>query len=474
MSKYIFQWSEAESHLLVRCWADSFCKLGESIGEDLDTLGAVQKRVTTTYLTEQNAAASVEFSKQFLEPEFQKDFIARIATCKRDFDSFFSTVRSTDVSKLKNQELADLLGQFRQNVIQTMVFFEMMQAEFTDLPFARINEAIKASKFKDPKTAVSQLLMPDKLDIIKREELDLAKLAEKPTQEAMLEHVYKYAFLFYNSYSETQNIDFLHSRLKVVTPFAQLKKEFEDELLRRKAAQSKLEAKLDGETKCNVSFLRELAWERLELKDKWAGAEFRFISIFKEIAKRMSVSLVDIFYTYSIPELLGFLQDGENVDEDELRRRKGFYALKVKNSKVSTYSGEQAEKLVVQLVPEYFKALDSTEIRGQVANPGKVQGKAHVVRVAGIAELQQYIGSFQEGEVLVTTMTQPNMVPLMKKACAVVTDEGGMTSHAAVLSREFGVPCIVGTHVGTKAIKTGDLIEVDANKGVVRKLGESK
>ncbi len=471
MSKYIFQWSEAESHLLVRCWADSFCKLGQFIGKDLDTLGVVKQRVTTTYVTAQNAAVSAEFSKRFLEPAFQKEFIAKIASAKAGLDAFFSTVRSTNLSKLENKQLVDLLEQYRSCVIAVMVPFNMMQAEFTDLPFARISEVIKANNRKNPEIAISQLLMPDKLDVIKREEFDLAKLAENPTDSAMREHAYKYAFLFYNSYSEEQNLEFLRFRLSNVRPFVELDQEAKAELLHRKMAQSKLEAKLDAETRNNVSFLCELAWERFELKDKWAGAEFRFLFMFKEIAKRMSVSLADIFYVYSIPELVEFLQSGKVVDQGELKKRKGFYALKVKNGEVNTYSGEEAEELVGQLVPDYFKVLDSTEIKGQVANPGKVKGKARVVKVVGIAELQQCIKAFKQGEILVTTMTQPNMVPLMKKASAVVTDEGGMTSHAAVLAREFKVPCIVATHIGTKVIKTGDLIEVDANKGIVKKLG---
>ncbi len=472
MGKYIFQWSEEESLLLVRCWADSFCELGKVVGTDLDTLGVTKQRVTTTYVTEENAAVSTEFSKQFLEATFQKEFIASIAACKKIFDSFFSTVRSTDVSKLTNQELVGLLEGFRENVIQTMVFFDMMQAEFTDTPYANAKKGIKAAGVENLESTVSLLLMPDKFDVIKREELDFSKLAENPTRSAMLEHAYKYAFLFYNSYSEVENTEFLRSRLSSAKPFAELKKEFEAELVNRKAMQLKIEAKLDVRTRRDVSFLRKLAWERLELKDKWAGAEFRFLNLFKEIAKRMSISLTDIFYVYSIPELVAFLSREALVDPAALKQRKNFYAVQVNAGQVTTYSGDSAKALVSELLPDYFKAMDSSEICGQVANPGKVQAKAHVVKVAGISELQQCIKNFQEGEVLITTMTQPNMVPLMKKASAVVTDEGGMTSHAAVLSSEFNVPCIVGTHIGTKAIKTGDLIEVNADKGIVRKLKE--
>jgi pyruvate,water dikinase len=65
-------------------------------------------------------------------------------------------------------------------------------------------------------------------------------------------------------------------------------------------------------------------------------------------------------------------------------------------------------------------------------------------------------------------MTVPDLVSAMKRAAAIVTDEGGVTCHAAIISRELKKPCIIGTKVATKVFKDGDLVEVDANKGIVR------
>ena len=76
----------------------------------------------------------------------------------------------------------------------------------------------------------------------------------------------------------------------------------------------------------------------------------------------------------------------------------------------------------------------------------------------------------EEVFVLVTSMTRPEMVVAMEKAAAIVTDEGGITSHAAIVSRELKIPCIIGTKVATKILKNGDLVEVDAFKGIVRKI----
>ena len=104
-------------------------------------------------------------------------------------------------------------------------------------------------------------------------------------------------------------------------------------------------------------------------------------------------------------------------------------------------------------------------VTGLPASPGKVAGKAHVITDPAL------IDEFKKGEILVTTMTAPDWVPAMQKALAIVTDAGGMTCHAAIVSREMGIPCIVGTasrsSEATKSIFDGQEITVDATNGTV-------
>ena len=75
-----------------------------------------------------------------------------------------------------------------------------------------------------------------------------------------------------------------------------------------------------------------------------------------------------------------------------------------------------------------------------------------------------------DGDILITPMTTPDFLPLMSKASAVVTDAGGLLSHPAIVSRELGIPCVIGTKSSTKVFKDGDLIEVDAKNGTIKKL----
>ncbi len=76
----------------------------------------------------------------------------------------------------------------------------------------------------------------------------------------------------------------------------------------------------------------------------------------------------------------------------------------------------------------------------------------------------------RQGEILVAVITYPALLPAMERASAIVTDEGGLLCHAAIVSRELGIPCVVGTRIATKVLKDGDLIEVDASEGVVKRL----
>ena len=99
---------------------------------------------------------------------------------------------------------------------------------------------------------------------------------------------------------------------------------------------------------------------------------------------------------------------------------------------------------------------------GQIGNKGRAKGFVRIIK------WKKQIGKLQKGEILVSTMTTPDFVPAMKKASAFITDEGGITCHAVIIAREMKKPCIIGTKIATQILKDGDLVEVDADNGVVR------
>ena len=105
---------------------------------------------------------------------------------------------------------------------------------------------------------------------------------------------------------------------------------------------------------------------------------------------------------------------------------------------------------------------DETLVEGLGASPGVVAGPVRVVNSA------DDLAAVEDGDVIVTEMTMPDMVPAMKRAVAIVTDEGGMTSHAAIVSRELGVPAVVGTGSATRQLEDGLLVTANGDRGVVR------
>ncbi|WP_424014462.1 phosphoenolpyruvate synthase [Halorubrum xinjiangense] len=106
-------------------------------------------------------------------------------------------------------------------------------------------------------------------------------------------------------------------------------------------------------------------------------------------------------------------------------------------------------------------------VDGLGASPGIVSGAVRIVHKL------DHLDQVQEGDVMVTEMTMPDMVPAMKRAAGIVTDEGGMTSHAAIISRELGVPAVVGTGNGTRVLEDGQQVTLDGDKGTIR-AGESE
>ena len=113
--------------------------------------------------------------------------------------------------------------------------------------------------------------------------------------------------------------------------------------------------------------------------------------------------------------------------------------------------GEQASRPVDELL-----------VRGVSASPGTATGAVRIVRKL------DHLDQVTDGDVLVSEMTMPDMVPAMKRAAAIVTDEGGMTSHASIVSREMGVPAVVGTQNATEVLQNGQLVTVDGEMGIVR------
>ncbi len=159
-------------------------------------------------------------------------------------------------------------------------------------------------------------------------------------------------------------------------------------------------------------------------------------------------------------EVIGILKQKMQIPL-ELNSRVEHSIFTIEKEGYKILKGKEANVFIEEnILKEELK--DVKEITGQVANPGKVKGKVKLIFGP------QHSNKVQEGDILVSTVTSPQLLPAMKKSAAFVTDLGGITSHAAIVSRELNKPCIVGTEIATQILSDGDLVEVDANNGVVK------
>lgn len=162
----------------------------------------------------------------------------------------------------------------------------------------------------------------------------------------------------------------------------------------------------------------------------------------------------------------GYLQA---IEEDVVEREQGFcFIMKPDQIPYQELMTNKVEKIKQDLQELFlnqngFKKDVESSIKGQVASKGFVKG-----RVVKITDFESQRNKMQKDAVLVTGMTRPEFVPIMKIASAIVTDEGGITCHAAIVTRELGKPCIIGTKIATQVLKDGDVVEVDAEKGIIR------
>jgi len=180
--------------------------------------------------------------------------------------------------------------------------------------------------------------------------------------------------------------------------------------------------------------------------------------LLQEIAQRLDLTYDEIIYLLPQETEEG-LKGIISVKKEEIQQRLQKYALVLENQQITLYTGEGVEQQRVK-----SDLQNTAEVQGHPAFQGKATGKVKLVKDR--TELHKV----EKGEILVTRLTTPDFVVAMEKAAAIITDLGGITSHAAIVSRELRVPCIVGTQCATKILKDGDLVEVDAYEGVVRKI----
>jgi len=215
-----------------------------------------------------------------------------------------------------------------------------------------------------------------------------------------------------------------------------------------------------------VSLVREFVFLRNYRVECWVQAQFLLRPFLEQVANRLNLSFEELT-ALNYQEIHAALVGKEHPDKNELALRlKGYSYVKIRE-KPTVFFGEKAETIAAPQ-SEPLRIQNESVLKGKTANKGIAIGTVRVVR-----ELSD-LSKVNRGDILVASMTVPQYISAMEKAAAFVTDEGGITCHAAIVSRELNVPCIVGTGIATRVLHDGDEVEVDANKGIVRKIPKQR
>ena len=190
--------------------------------------------------------------------------------------------------------------------------------------------------------------------------------------------------------------------------------------------------------------------------------------LWHEIARRFGVSY-NQFTDMRIDEVKDGLHKGgvPNALKKELEARQRANALVWDKQGTRLLTGKRLSEYA-QLEKEQEGIWLMKEIRGIPASPGKARGRAQL-----ITDVRD-VHKVKKGSILIAVYTYPAIVVAMEKASAIVTDQGGLLSHAAIVSRELGKPCILGTRIATQVLRDGDMVEVNANKGIVKVIAHAK
>lgn len=195
-----------------------------------------------------------------------------------------------------------------------------------------------------------------------------------------------------------------------------------------------------------ISYLTHIRDERKRLNLITIGLMDRYLK------KKCSENNLDYSNTVmlTVPEFETILKKGKDIPEKKERYMKSSFAgpVDIKKSEFEAFAKEDVD----------FHG----ELKGTIASKGIARGVVKIILSS------DDFHKIQKGDVIVASMTRPEFAPILGQCAAIITNEGGITCHAAIVSRELNIPCIIGTKIATKVFRDGDVVEVDAEKGTIK------
>ncbi|MFA4941033.1 MAG: PEP-utilizing enzyme [Patescibacteria group bacterium] len=395
------------------------------------------------------------------DPDYLKKLKIRYEKNFFEHEIFFEKLNNYDLKKVSEDELFGLFKKVAIAQIDAVGIAHVVDPFGLEIEKDFRNEISKQIKNKkEADNFISLLSSPLEMSFIAQEEQSLFEIKKLPVEkreEALKKHLKKY-FWVQNSYAGPKEITIRSLRKRM----EKIKIEPRQNKLISNAKKEKLifELRLNAAGKKLIKLVEFASTWQDERKANSIKVVHYIDLVADEISRRFKIdreslnylSAADMRKKLSIHSLKKILP--------ELRERKnGVFFIMKKNTEISAVGNDY--KKILEFRENLNKNYLKSELKGTIANKGKAIGR--VVVCKGIMDLKKV----KAGDILVASMTRPEFVPILKKVRGIITDEGGLTCHAAIISRELDIPCIVGTKISTKVLKDGDRVDVDANKGVI-------
>ena len=413
---------------------------------------------------------------KLLAKEVKKDTkfsVSLVDNCMSDGEKLIEKTKNVvkkNLPNLSDTKLRKMLEDLVEDFMQFLPYL-VIPHSIERIIESELDEVVFDLETKERLMEPTDVLSEEQID-----ELHLAALVKKDgwskeNERKLVQLTEKYCWLpIFNLHTKPFDLDHFRKLIddlksRIPNPSKEVEKLQKQEGERKKSLQKTLdEINADQKLRNLVNTAQayiKLRTYRINILRRF---NFHHLPLLNEIATRIGVAEEEIgLLTYE--EILEALEKkgSRKVLSRLTKKRKEGYAMLTWNGKTKVIAG--IERIIHTM--EQYNILAGTpsakrEVRGNPACKGLATGSVKIVKK--LSELHKV----QKGDILVAKMTTPDYMIAINKAAAIVTDEGGITCHAAIVSREFNIPCVVGTRNATQILADGDVVEVDANEGVIR------
>jgi phosphohistidine swiveling domain-containing protein len=265
---------------------------------------------------------------------------------------------------------------------------------------------------------------------------------------ALRDHCQQYAYLAYREpFAAGYPLEYFRNRLDQIKPWEEPSLQYPEVI-----------SQFSPQELAYIQLLDEFVFYRTYRTEKSYEAMFYMEKFLAKLESEFGLAEHDLSF-YSYEEIERLLKNSLHLEPALMHARKSGFAMLLHDSTISIKTGNEAAQLMA--ARNLKKPRHKKVAHGMVVSRGQAHGPVKVVMDAS------ELGIVEDGDILIAPMTTPDYLPALQKAAAFVTDEGGMTCHAAIVAREMKKPCIIGTKNATEVFNNGDMVDVDAVMGIV-------